>query len=95
MPRKAQLVTLADMADKLNEKYGPLLEEPISNTTPYDWWKRTKRRDISEPLPKPVMVVGRSPVFRWTEIMPWFIRYRGIDLTQYREGEESHEETED
>lgn len=81
MPRNPQQITLAEMADKINGKFDRWLDEPISHMTPYDWWKRTKNGDISEPLPKPVMVVGRSPVFRWSEIMPWFVRYKGIGRT--------------
>lgn len=78
MPRNPQQITLAQMADKINDQFGKYLDEPVSHMTPYDWWKRTKDQTISEPLPAPVLVVGRSPVFRWTEILPWFVRYKGI-----------------
>ena len=84
MPRNPQQITLAEMADKLNATFGRYLDEPISDRTPYDWWKRTKRGDITEPLPKPVIVVGRSPVFRESEIIPWFVRYKGIGTRMLR-----------
>ena len=79
MPRKApEQITLAEMSKKLNSMFLAHLDEPISELTPYDWWKRTKLGEISEPLPKPLMIVGRSPVFKWSEIVAWFVRYKGL-----------------
>lgn len=71
-------VMLNEMAGQLNEQFARYLDRPVASHTPYDWWKRTKNGDISEPLPKPIIVVGNSPVFRWNEIIAWFVRYRGI-----------------
>lgn len=71
-------VTLAEMADRLNEQFGQYLEQPIHPRSPYDWWKRTKAENISEPLPHPVMLIGRTPVWRWPDIVAWFIRYKGV-----------------
>lgn len=78
MPRPVDQVILSRMADRLNSQFARYLDEPIPQTTPYDWWKRTKLGTISEPLPVPVVMLGRSPVFRWGDIVRWFITYKGI-----------------
>lgn len=78
MARNADTVYLSNMAEKLNEQFGKHLDAPIARMTPYDWWKRTQRGDISEPLPKPIEIYGRSPVWRYNDIVRWFIRYRGV-----------------
>lgn len=88
MPRTSDTVILADMADRLNAQFAKHLDEPIKETTPYDWWKRTKQEDISEPLPKPIDMIGRTPVFRWTDIMRWFIRYKGVGTLKVKKTKE-------
>lgn len=75
---KKNQVTLNELADRINVQFERYLDEPISPRTPYDWWKRSKNGLISETMPKPVIIVGRSPVFRWSDIMAWFVRYKGI-----------------
>jgi hypothetical protein len=77
-PKQPKNVTLGEMADRINSQFSRHLDSPISQRTPYDWWKRTKTGDISEPMPKPVVIVGRSPLFRWSDIIGWFVRYHGI-----------------
>lgn len=71
-------VMLSEMANRLNKQFAKQLDEPISQRTPYDWWKRSKTGDISEPMPKPIGIYGRSPVFRYSDILTWFIRYKGV-----------------
>ena len=78
MPRPVDQVILSEMADRLNTQFERYLDEPIPQTTPYDWWKRTKLGTISEPLPIPIAKLGRSPVFRYGDIVRWFISYKGI-----------------
>ena len=73
-----ELVNLANMAEKLNQTFARHLDNPISKLTPYDWWKRTKADTISNPLPKPVAIIAGRPMFRYSDIMRWFISYRGI-----------------
>lgn len=72
------LVNLANMAERLNQTFARHLETPISNLTPYDWWKRTKSGAISDPLPKPIIFLAGRPMFRYSDVMRWFIGYRGI-----------------
>lgn len=78
MPANPDHIILGDMADRLNKQFGRHLDEPIASTTPYSWWKRHKKGDLPEPMPTPLWFVGRSPVFRWGDIVRWFIRYKGI-----------------
>lgn len=72
------LVNLAVIGDRLNKQFSRHLDEPISPLTPYDWWKRTKKGTITEPMPNPVSFINGRPVFRYADVMRWFIRYRGI-----------------
>ena len=81
-------VILSEMADRLNVEFARHLDKPISKVTPYDWWKRSKAGKLSLPMPNPIAyaneggvargTVGDRPIFRWNEIVRWFIRYRGV-----------------
>lgn len=76
--RPTTTVLLREMADLLNEEFKP--EEPIGQATPYDWWKRQKAQELSVPMPEPIRMVGRSPVFLWRDIKKWYKLYKGIKV---------------
>lgn len=82
-------VILSEMADRLNKEFARHLDGPISKLTPYDWWDRSKAGTISLPMPKPITyanrggvargTVGDRPVFRWSDVVRWYIKYRGAN----------------
>lgn len=72
--RESTTVILAEMASRLSEELN--LDPPVAPLTPYDWWKRTKHEAISIPMPVPVRMVGRSPVFLWRDIKRWYPAYK-------------------
>lgn len=77
--REATTVIMSEMAERLSEEFGV----SIAMLTPYDWWKRTKNEDISIPMPQPIRMVGRSPVFLWRDIRRWYIAFKetGAELS--------------
>lgn len=70
--REATTVILSEMAERLSDEFGI----SIAALTPYDWWKRTKKEEISIPMPQPIRWVGRSPMFLWRDIRRWFVAYK-------------------
>lgn len=75
--RPTTTIFLAEMAERLSEEFD--LENPISSSTPYWWWKQHKAGDLPIALPEPIRFVGRSPVFLWRDIRRWYIVYKGIE----------------
>lgn len=71
--RQKTTVILREMAEVLTYELG--LDPPLSQYTPYDWWKRTKAETISMPMPKPIRFVGRTPVFLLADIKRWYRAY--------------------
>ena len=76
--RKDTTVVLTEMAERLNYELG--IDPPIRQSTPYDWWKRTKNDDIPVPMPSPIRWVGRSPVFLMRDIKRWYQVYKGEEI---------------
>ena len=74
MVRESASVTLSEMASFLNERFS--LNYPIAYMTPYDWWRRTKEGEIDPPLPKPIKMVGRSPLFSRRAVASWYEEYK-------------------
>lgn len=70
--RNETTVILAEMAERLNDEF----DIEVSELTPYDWWKRTKDESIAVPMPTPIRMVGRSPMFLWRDIKRWYSVYK-------------------
>lgn len=75
--RDSTTVMLSEMAERLAEEY----DIEIKSHTPYDWWKRTKDESIQVPMPKPIRMAGRSPLFLWRDIKVWYQIYKDEVLT--------------
>lgn len=85
-PRR--FVSLSEMAGLFNEFFN--LDDGdhgnrISEPTPYIWWHRSKSNvDISLPMPRPSMVLGRSGAERpfWFQevLLHWYGAWRGIEV---------------
>lgn len=71
--REQTTVVMSEMADRLNKDLE--LKPKIAQSTPYDWWKRTKNNQISQPMPKPIRMIGTSPVFLWRDVVRWYKLY--------------------
>lgn len=80
--REATTVILSEMAARLSEEF----KVPIATLTPYDWWKRSKKDQISIPMPLPIRWVGRSPVFLWRDIRRWYAAFKdaGVETSAKR-----------
>jgi hypothetical protein len=76
--RPTTTILLSEMADRLTEDLD--LEDPIQHMTPYDWWKRNKKGDLSLAMPTPIRYVGRSPVFLWRDIKRWYVAFKDLTL---------------
>lgn len=80
-PRR--FVSIAEIADLLNAFFKP--DPPVGQATPYIWWHRSKANlDISLPMPRPSMVLGRTGAERpyWFQeaLLHWYGAWRGIEV---------------
>lgn len=71
-PIVQKYLLLGDIAEYLNSIFG---EGTVAYWTPFDWYKRHRAGTLSVPLPTPVQVVGRAPLFERTDIKRWYEHY--------------------
>ncbi len=76
MVRESAALMLSEMADFLNTRFK--LNYPIAYMTPYDWWRRTKENQIDPPLPEPIRMVGKSPLFSRRAVASWYQDYKEL-----------------
>ena len=66
-------ILLSEMSQFINEYFDK--KAPLTEFTPYDWWRRHKAGRLSTPMPKPIRMVGMGPLFRAADIVKWYRVY--------------------
>ena len=83
-----ELITSSQVADLLNEFFDLGDEDRIAQNLPSMWWYRSRNnKDISHPMPKADMMVGRRkvPLWKQAKILHWFGEWQEMEVPWCRE----------